>query len=194
MAVAPRAEAPPVLSYEQYLTEGEVMARYDIIRGVRFFMPAPKWKHQRIADAVVGLLRRYERENGRGFALSAPFDVLIRRVPLQTRQPDVLFISHEQIQRAGGVPEEGALEVAPELVIEILSPSDTARVLEEKVADFRSVGVQECWVVDPDGETVTVLPLAAQVTSPAVTYSAGETVRSLAFPDLAVPVADIFDA
>ena len=101
------AKSPPVaneLTYEQYMAEDEIPRRYDIVDGARTFMPGPKWRHQRIGDNTTELLRRYERATGIGLALSAPFDVLIRRKPLRTRQPDVLFITKAQLEKGGGVP------------------------------------------------------------------------------------------
>jgi hypothetical protein len=87
-----------VLSYEDYLSEGYVEGRYDIVEGVRISMPGATWEHQRTAGNLYNHFRQYERSSGKGLALFAPFDVLIRRLPrLQTRQPDLLFISHEQL-------------------------------------------------------------------------------------------------
>src|SRR5690348_6077789 len=47
MAIAAKTDSPERLTYEQYLAEGEINERYDILDGVRIFMPGPKWRHQR---------------------------------------------------------------------------------------------------------------------------------------------------
>src|SRR5262249_26251775 len=161
MAVTKPQTASSVLTYEQYMAEGEIHQRYDIVDGVRFYMPGPNWRHQRIQVNATGILRDYERRTGSGFVIAAPFDILIRRVPtLQTRQPDVLFITRAQLESGGGVPELGPLEVAPELVVEILSDSETERSLAAKLADYVTIGVKEAWLVRPERRTVEVVRLA----------------------------------
>lgn len=126
MTIAPDAVAAPPLTYEAYLAEGEVFRRYDILDGVRH-MTNPTRRHQRILIHLTRLLGTYEGVNGLGEVLVAPCDLLITRVPLRTRQPDVLFISHERLAQCPPPTDAAPLEVGPELVVEILSPSETAR-------------------------------------------------------------------
>jgi Uma2 family endonuclease len=192
MAISPSPPAAVLLTYEQYMAEGEVKRRYDIVDGVRIFMPGPKWRHQRIGDNVTENLRRFERSSGLGLALSAPFDVMISRRPLHTRQPDVLFITHQRLAQIGGIPEEGALEVAPEIVVEIISDSETQRIFEDKVADYISIGVEECWKVLPPSRTVEVLDLTQGRPVTVATYDETQTLQSHILPNLTIPVADIF--
>ncbi len=109
MALAKPPVSSPSLTYEQYLTEGEIEQPYEIINGARIIMPGPRWRHQRISYNTVELLRSYERAIGIGLALSAPFDVLIRCEPLQVRQPDVLFITNERLEQGGGIECESDL-------------------------------------------------------------------------------------
>src|SRR5690242_11144265 len=92
----PSSSAPPpsppedLLTYEAYMAEGYVEGRYDILEGVRIYMPGATWPHQDIVGNLLDALRKYARKTGHGKAITAPFDVLIRRLPrLRTRQPDV---------------------------------------------------------------------------------------------------------
>ena len=192
--MAMTTEAPAkTLTYEAYMAEPKTEGRYDIINGVMVFMPGATWDHQTIAMNFVELLRRFGRETGIGKANTAPFDVLIRRLPkLQTRQPDVLFISFERLAQVGGRPVKGPLEAAPELVVEIISDSETQRILEDKITDYLSIGVDECWVVRPDARTVEVLALTPDGARTVATYGDGQAVASVVFAGLTVPVADIF--
>ncbi len=192
MAIAAKNLTPQTLTYEQYIAEGEIKKRYDIVDGVRIFMPNPTRRHQRIIGNVYTLLRDYERISGRGQALIAPCDVLIRRHPLRTRQPDALFISNEQLARCGEDSDPAPLEAAPELVVEILSPTETRRLRDAKIADYRAIGVQECWVVSPEAETVEVLRLTPEHAETVAVYSNSQTLRSALFPDLTAAVAGIF--
>lgn len=192
MAIAQKEVVPPPLTYEQYLAEGEINQRYDIIDGVRNYMPGPTRSHQRLLRKVARPFEDYEETHRRGLAFVAPCDVLIRRNPLRTRQPDVLFISNERNAQNAPLMDPTPFDPAPELVVEILSPSDTPAVLNEKIADYGSVGVEECWVVNPAAQTVSVLPLTREGVGTTATYGRGEVVRSIVFPDLTVLVDAIF--
>jgi len=189
--------APPAatLTYEAYMAEPQTEGRYDIVNGVRIFMPGATWRHQRIANNISRSLYAFEERSGLGITVSAPYDVLIRRVPrLGTRQPDVLFVTHERIARGGGVPDVGPLEVAPEIVVEVVSNSETQRILGDKLTDYVEIGVNECWVVRPEDRTVEVLALSPQGARSVRVFGDGEVVASVVFADLSVAVADVLAA
>lgn len=192
--MATMTEAPAAtLTYEAYMAEPAVQGRYDIVNGVRIIMPGATWDHQTVSMNIVELLRRYARDSGVGKVNTAPFDVLIRRTPkLQTRQPDVLFVSFARLARVGGRPAKGPLEAAPELVVEIISDSETQRILEDKLTDYIHIGVDECWAVRPDDRTVEVLTLTPNGARCVAVYTDGQAVASGVFPGLSVPVVDLF--
>ncbi len=181
------------LTYEAYLAEPQVEGRYDIIEGTRVFMSGATWQHQTISGNLYDLLRRYSRAHHSGTALYAPFDVLIRRAPrLQTRQPDLLFISPARLAQAGGIPAVGPLLAAPELVIEIISNSETQRILADKLADYIVIGVDECWIVRVDTHTVELLQPSRSGSQIVDVYDETQSLTSPAFPALTLAVADIF--
>lgn len=185
--------APDLLTYEQYMAEEEICLRYDIIEGVRMDMAAPTWAHQEVLLNIAEILRGYQRASGKGRVAVAPLDVLIRRLPrLQVRQPDVLFITHAQLAKGGGIPARGPLEVAPELVVEILSDSERQSMIAGKLADYLAIGVQEAWLVRPEAQTVEVVRLTSSGPVSVAVYEAAQRVQSLAFPDLSASVADCF--
>src|SRR5690349_7069776 len=99
MSVAPQPASPDRLTYEQYLAEEETNLRYEIVDGVRFFMTNLTRRHQKILLNIAEALHAYEHIRQRGETIIAPCDILIRRRPLQIRQPDVLFISWEQLAK-----------------------------------------------------------------------------------------------
>jgi Uma2 family endonuclease len=119
---------------------------------------------------------------------------VVQRNPLRIRQPDVLFVSVERsgFSRRRDLRGVARLEVPPELVVEILSDSDRWAVLDEKLTDYRNVGVTEAWMVDPEAETVRVLLLSLEGDTEVGIFGAGETVRSQVLPDLNLSVDDIF--
>jgi Uma2 family endonuclease len=193
MAVTTTRSRPKLLTYEQYLAEPVLHRRYDIVDGERRFMPGPSWRHQRIQRNATRILERYEEETGSGYVIGAPFDILIRRSPrLRTRQPDVLFITRSRLAQGGGIPASGPLEVAPELVVEIISDSETENLLQAKLADYVAIGVNEAWVVRPDTRIVEVVRLAPEGPRTVATYDETEALQSITFADLTVPVADFF--
>ena len=193
MATIITATPPALLTYESYMAEPEVEGRYDITNGVRICLPGNTWQHQRIAGNIAKKFHRFEREIGLGVSVSAPFDVLIRKTPkLQTRQPDVLFVSHARLAQGRGIPEIGPLDVAPELVVEIISTSETARIIGDKIADYASAGVDEVWVIRPDAKEVERLTLQPSSNHASQIFRATQHLTSSAFPQLTVRIDDVF--
>jgi Uma2 family endonuclease len=181
------------LTYETYMAEPQVEGRYDIINGMRVFMLGASWDHQTISGNLYDALKHYSRTSKVGKALYSPFDVLIQRLPkLQTRQPDLLFISNTRLARGGGISQSGPLSVAPELVVEIISNSETQRILDDKVADYGSICVEECWVIRPETRTIELLQPSLSGSQVIATFDETQSVNSLVFPDLVVPVEDLF--
>jgi Uma2 family endonuclease len=191
MAIASPDPKSETLTYEQYMAEGEVFLRYDIIDGVRI-VTNPTEQHQDILFNIAAAFKQFGKSSDQGKMILAPCDILIRRKPLRTRQPDVLFISRERHALNRPSTDPAPLSPAAELVVEILSPSDRRTVLDAKLADYRSVDVLECWVVSPSARTVEVLRLTPTHEESMAIYGEGETVHSIRFPDLYVAVADIF--
>ena len=196
MAITTEAPAAPTtyeLTYDAYMAEPETEGRYSIINGVREYMAGATWRHQRVSKNTSKAFDRYEEMSGLGITVYAPFDVLIRRSPkLQTRQPDVLFISQARMTQGGGIPVKGPFNATPELVVEIISDSETERILGGKITDYMEVGVGECWVVRPDAATVEVLALTPDGARSVAIYGEGQVVESLVFAGLTVSVTDVF--
>ena len=193
MSAATKTLSPPdLLTYEDYLSEGEINLRYDILDGERFFMANPTRRHQRIQRKIILLFAPFEEATGLGETIGAPCDVLITRVPLRTRQPDVLFISRERLAQNLPVDNPAPLDPAPELVVEIVSPSDTPAVLREKLADYGRANVRECWVLRHALQTIEVLRLTRENAESAAIYGVGSRVQSVVCPALSVSVTQVF--
>ncbi len=195
------ADVPGVtrpMTYEEYLASPEEMRRYDILDGWKVYrcygeaqMTNPTIRHQRVQTRIARAFERYEESTRMGLTVTSPCDVLIRRRPTRTRQPDVLFISHARL--AGrSLDDPTPLSPAPELVVEIVSPSDRPSVLAAKIADYKSVDVREVWVVRTENRTVEVVRLSADEIETVGTYGPGETAVSVAFDGLTADVNGIF--
>jgi len=125
--------------------------RYALIRGVLYRMPPRKPKHGRVVGGVAWLLKGFVDEHRlgevydqSGFILEDDPDVLLG--------PDLAFV------RADRVPadEDEYPRLAPDLVVEVVSPSDTGPSVGEKTAIYLQAGVRMVVVVDPQRRTVRV--------------------------------------
>lgn len=175
------------LTYEEYLKTPEIKARYDIVDGV-MIMSSPKTVgRQRILGQLFRMLDPFVREHRLGQLFFAPADVIIQREPLRTRQPDLLFVSNE---RTGILGDQ--VEGAPDLVAEILSPSNSRADLEAKLADYAGPGVSECWLVSPEARDVEVLILTEGNWTRLGMFGLGEEVQTQVLGGLALAVAEVF--
>lgn len=136
-------------TYEDYLLLPEDR-RYEIIGGDLFMTPSPKRAHQQVSRNLTTILWSYVKAHGLGEVYEAPFDVLFGRHDVV--QPDVLFVSRENIS----IVKENNIQGAPDLIIEILSPSTAERDQDLKKKLYARHAVKEYWVVDPDTRKVTV--------------------------------------
>lgn len=200
--VEPKTDVPGItrpMTYEEYISGPEEMARYDILDGWKVYrlygdnlLPSPTRRHQRILGRLLRHFQDYEEASDRGEAVIAPCDVEITYQPLRSRQPDLLFISRERLEQNAPSDEYAPLSPAPELVVEIVSPSDTASVLAAKIADYRAVDVREIWIVRSGDQAVEVVRLSAEQADVTNIYGQDDAAVSQVFSGLAVPVGSIF--
>jgi len=136
-------------TYEDYrqLPEG---TPYELIQGQLVMSPAPTPDHQQVARRLFRILDAHVVERGAGEVFFAPIDV--RLAEDNVPQPDLLYIAADHTDRIG----EQAIEGAPDLVAEILSPATAHRDLTEKKRLYETHGVREYWIVDPETKTVEV--------------------------------------
>jgi Uma2 family endonuclease len=177
------------LTYEAFLKLPETKRRYEVVDGELLFMsPSPTPQHQRISRTLFILLYRFVTEHNLGEVLYAPLDILIRRDPLRTRQPDLLFVS----QQRQGIIGSQHIEGGPDLVVEVLSPANTRAEVQNKLQDYWTIQVQECWLVSPEARTVEVLRRAAQEFERASLYGMGDVLTSSILPGFRLEIADIW--
>jgi Uma2 family endonuclease len=176
------------LTYQEYLDLPEMKARYSIVDGELVMAAAPTPEHQMILQVAFVKVDSFARMHQRGVTFLAPLDVVIRRDPLRTRQPDLMFISNARRYIIGRQVIEGG----PDLIIEILSPSNTRQELQEKLQDYQAIGVREAWVIAPQGRTVEVLQLSAGSIERSGLYGLGDFIMSQVLPELHLTVDEIF--
>jgi Uma2 family endonuclease len=117
--------------------------------------------HGFIESLLVFFLLSFIREHKIGRVLTGEVGIYTQREPDTIRAADIVFISNERYQQASPT---GYLDVAPELVVEIMSPSNTWSEAHEKLADYFAIGVQVVWMVDPQLEQIHVYRAPDQVT------------------------------
>lgn len=109
-------------------------------------------EHARIEVRISQVLQTFVQSRRLGQVLGGEVGIFTARGPDTVRGADVAFISTERYERLGS--KLGFLDVAPELVVEILSPRDSASELTQKLREYFTAGVLLVWVVDPSARAV----------------------------------------
>ena len=175
------------LTYEEWLAGPETMERYEIVDGEVIIAAGPTLSHQTISGNIYVAVQRFVREHGLGAVWYAPLDVIVQQEPLRVRQPDLLFVSNEN----SGILSD-RINGGPDLVVEILSPSNSRSDIERKLADYAQIESKECWVVSPEARTVELLRLESGKWVRQALYGLGDVLESPMLPGFRLPVSDIF--
>lgn len=144
-----------------------------------------------IAVLLIQALGFYLREHNIGGVGGS--QGLIRFMPNLVRLPDVSFTRWDSAEDTADIedPDTAFLEVVPDLVVEVLSESNTPREMQIKLGEYATAGVKLVWYVDPDAKTVTVYPKGRErgkkVLGEADTLDGGKVL-----PGFTLPVADLF--
>ncbi len=141
-----------LLTGADLLAMGEVGA-CELIDGRLVPMNPPGGEHGRIEIRLGRYLDEFVEQRQLGWVVGGETGLYIRHNPDTVRGVDLAFISRQRLP--AGV-DAGYLDVAPELVVEIISPSDHWGEIEAKLADYFSAGVGQVWVVQPAQQQVYV--------------------------------------
>ncbi|HYV41054.1 MAG TPA: Uma2 family endonuclease [Thermoanaerobaculia bacterium] len=172
-------------TYEDYLLLPEDR-RYEIIDGDLFMTPAPGTPHQRVVGNLYLRLRQHVDDSGLGEVLIAPCDVVLS--PTDVVQPDVLFVA---VDRASIVGEK-FISAAPDLVVEVLSPSTEERDRTLKTKLYARAGVRELWIADTKEKTIEILTNSGAGFRREGVFGVGTVLRSILLPSLEIPIAEVF--
>lgn len=178
-------------TYEDYKSLPYVeRQRFELLEGALIPMaPSPGFAHQSASLELAARLHLFARKRGVGTVLEAPFDVVLGEPgEEQVVQPDILFVAKE---RQPIIHEDG-IHGAPDLVVEVISPStqEKDRVFKRRL--YAKYGVTEYWIVDPDARTIEVLALGQRGYERAGLYHKGETLESSLLPGLHIALNEIF--
>ncbi|MBV8202287.1 MAG: Uma2 family endonuclease [Acidobacteria bacterium] len=191
------------LTYQDLRRLPDDNLRHELIDGEHYVSPSPGLKHQRVSGnlffRIAGYLQVHRpggegrREHPRGRVYYAPLDVVF--TDYDCVEPDLLYISREREARQ---MTEDNMEGAPDLVVEILSPTTKHRDLGIKHRLYERFEVPEYWIVDPERESVRIyrfedgrLQLAEELSR-----QEDEPVPALStplLPGLTIPLDKVFD-
>ncbi|MGH7576362.1 MAG: Uma2 family endonuclease [Longimicrobiales bacterium] len=133
--------------------------RVELVRGQLVREPPPALPHGRTVTKLIRRIDEFAEEHGLGLTLTETGFALYRD-PDTVRAPDISFLSNE---RAARPRYRGPYQrIAPDLAVEVLSPSDRPRAMLEKVNEYLDVGSRLVWVVDPKRKVVTVYRAGAE--------------------------------
>ncbi len=150
--------------------------------------PAPSWGHQQAVLSFGFLLKLYLHERNLGEVGLAPIDILLPGGLASPVQPDVVFISRERI----AIIHENFVDGAPDLVLEVLSPSNWLTDRRDKFQLYAEAGVREYWVADPKARAIEVFVLRDGAYELLGKFGPGERARSEVLPGFEPAIDEIF--
>jgi Uma2 family endonuclease len=160
--------------------------RYEVIDGQLYVSPAPSWQHQRGSTRLLLYVGPHVIQRGLGEIVSAP--VGIKLDDENGVQPHLVYISNE---RAHIIVERG-VEGAPDLVVEVLSPSTQARDCGVKLRRYAAAGVLHYWILDPVARAIEERVLGPDGYELVGVFGPGSVFRPRLFPGLEIPIDDLW--
>lgn len=176
--------AKTLLTLEEFLALPEDGNKYELNQGELVVMPMASAEHGLILSNIAYILFDGIRGKRLGRVFPEMAYALCREPELSLRQPDVSFVSLDRIQSV-----QGYFDGAPELAVEVVSPSDHAADLHLKVKQYLAAGSHEVWVVYPQMRSVEIYLRGGQARN----LCDSDTITFELFPGWSAQVADFFD-
>lgn len=163
--------------------------RHEIIDGELYVTRAPHIRHQGAASQLNICLGIWSAQTGRGKTFQTPGVIF---TPTDAVIPDVIWVSHDRLNQC--TDEAGHLTVAPELIVEILSPGDQnhQRDKEVKLKLYSRHGVQEYWIVNWQLKMIDVYRRHEGLLQLVCTLLANDTLTSPLLPGFSVAIGEVF--
>jgi Uma2 family endonuclease len=158
--------------------------RYELDEGELIEMTRPAFKHNSVMQNLLVELVLYFRKNPIGLALAS--ENLYALSPSIRRSPDVAVIlgdRREELRDAKVIP------IIPEIAVEVLSPSETTRMVHRKLKQYFQAGVKEVWLIDPEDRTAEIWT-GPRLPDHELTLS--DALASPLLPGFALPLGELF--
>ena len=176
-----------LLTAEELFDRDDDGRRYELVRGELYEVSPASPRSSAIAGLIVWWLWSFVRPRALGKVFPPDAGFILARNPDVVRAPDAAFV---RADRLPSEPEQDFfLALAPDLAVEVVSPSDRMTDVNDKVAEYRVAGVRLVWVVEPRARRATVYRPdgSAHVLGPADSLD-GEDV----LPGFRLPLAELF--
>jgi len=160
--------------------------RYEVIDGALFVTPAPGWGHQYGLGKLYLHIAGHVYSHGLGAVVQAPVGVVLDDE--NGVQPDLVYISRE---RSHIISERG-VEGAPDLIVEVLSPSTESRDKGIKMRRYAAAGVPHYWMLDYRRHFLEAYRLGEQGYELVGRYGPGDRFRPEIFPGLEIAIDDLW--
>jgi Uma2 family endonuclease len=165
------------MTTEEYFAGGEVLTPQELIWGVVRDAPSPTPRHQRAVVSLLTRLVEHVRARDLGEVFASPLDVVLDRERSLVVQPDLFFFAKGRLHLVAD-----RVGAAPDLVIEILSPSPRIGTLNERLEWFAAYGVRECWLVHQLHQSIEVLEFADRRLASRKRFEASQPIASSLLP------------
>jgi Uma2 family endonuclease len=172
-------------TYDDLFSLPDEGKRYEIIEGDLYEIPAPGWEHVTVVMNLIKLLGAIVEALG-GRLATAPADVCFEGV--DPVQPDIMVT----LPGWTGKVRRRGLQGAPDLLVEVLSPSSRGHDTFTKRALYARAGVREYWIVDPSNRTLEILTLDRDALHTRQIAVGDEIAISPLLDGFAVPLAAVF--
>jgi Uma2 family endonuclease len=180
------ATVAQILTYEEWLKLPPVEDGTDeVVKGELRFIPPTRYPHAEIIQRLIVRLA-HQLDEDRVCILGSNFGMMISRDPLTCRSPDLALFWREKMEI-----RDGLYWSAPDLIVEILSPSESRRRKEETLADYAAIGVPEVWLVSPEAETVEIR-LLKEGKLERIAILAEGSLQPSQFAGVAISIATVF--
>jgi Uma2 family endonuclease len=176
------------LTYDDFVLFPDDGKRHELIDGEHYVTPSPNLKHQAVSRNLVATIAPFLRLQPIGKIYAAPLDVVFSHFDVV--EPDLLFVSNSRIE----VLTTKNIQGAPDLVVEVGSPSTRRRDEKLKHQLYERFNVTEYWVVDPDIDVVRVYRLenGKYRRAQELSLDHGDVLTTPLLPGLALPLSEIF--
>ena len=142
------------LTSAEFLAHPAAAGPSELVRGEVHVMTPASGAHGVVAGALFAALNAFVEERKLGLAFPDNTGFQLPRLADTVRSPDAAFVAADRLPREG--IGSGWIAVAPDLIAEILSPSESTEELEAKLFDYRTAGTRLIWIVDPAQRVITV--------------------------------------
>lgn len=146
---------PAFMTVEEFAEYNFPEGKVELVRGEPRVMSPAGAPHAVVGSNLLRLLLPFVSQHKLGWVFGDGLGYELIALPHTVRNPDASFVRADRLPAEGF--RRGFLKMAPDLAVEVLSPSETASMLEEKLDDYRAAGTPLIWVIDPDRRTVMIV-------------------------------------